>query len=80
MGGSGMSKEIIQGTGYVCALVGFAGMGGAIEHDSGLIQSIVLLLIGAVLLYQILKEERKSDENLAGSSPGVSMDRLREGE
>jgi hypothetical protein len=80
-----MKKEVIQGTAYACVLVGVAGLGGAIEHDSGLIQSIVLLLIGAVLLYQILKEERKCDEKednstIDGSSPSVSVDKLHEGE
>jgi hypothetical protein len=79
-----MGRGSLQGTGFACVLIGYAALGGVIANGSGWTGAVAMLLIGVVILCLTSKEERKSDEkednsNPAGSSPGVSVDRLREG-
>ncbi|MCI7040587.1 MAG: hypothetical protein MR992_00370 [Lachnospiraceae bacterium] len=45
--------EVIE---FCSCVIGFAGMAGAIECGTGLVQSTILLLAGAVMVYYDLKK------------------------
>jgi len=45
-----MKHSIVQGIGLINILIGVSGTAGAIERDSGLVQSVMLMISGFVLV------------------------------
>ena len=42
---------IVEGLGITCVIIGISGIAGAMEHGAGLIQSVMLLVAGALMLH-----------------------------
>lgn len=55
-------KKILEDTGFILGMIGFLGVGGAIENGSGLMESIALIAIGTVLLMISHKYAGADDE------------------
>lgn len=45
-------RHKMQGLGFVCAITGISGIAGAIELGTGMMQSAILFLSGAFILYR----------------------------
>lgn len=45
-----MKHSIVQGIGLFNILIGISGTAGAIEHDTGLVQSVALMITGSALV------------------------------
>ena len=43
--------KVIEGIGFACCLIAAEGMCGVIEHDTGLVQVILLAVVGGVMLW-----------------------------
>lgn len=70
--------EIMLAAGFICTLIGIAGIAGAIETDMGMKISIVITLIGLLCLYFGIRRERikeiEKDQKGIGRAVGCRDD------
>ncbi len=62
-----MKKWIIPYIGYANSLIGISGIVGAIECQTGFMQSVSLLIAGTMILYLEYKNESEVIENVRTS-------------
>lgn len=53
-----MLHKTMQNAAMVYIIIGISGIAGVIERDTGLVQSVVLLLVGCMVMYLTCKTEK----------------------
>lgn len=43
--------SIVEGLGITCVIIGISGVTGAMDHGTGMLQSVILLVAGTLMLY-----------------------------
>lgn len=53
----------MQYIGFICSIIGIFGIAGAIERETGMMQSLILFAAGAFILYRIYQADKGSREH-----------------